>query len=399
MRILQINCVYGVGSTGKIVKDIHDGLMCSDIESYVLYGRGSLTKDRNVIKCCTEKYSKINNLLTRIHGYLYGGCFFSTKRVIQLINKIKPDIVHLQCINGYFVNIYRLVEWMKNNKIKAVLTLHAEFMYTGNCGHALDCQKWKTGCGQCPRRYKETKSILLDRTHQSWEKMKKAFDKYDDLVLVAVSDWIKNRAAQSPITKDLKTITIYNGIAVDTFTPHNNEADNYIYEKYRLPKSKKIVLHVTPGFDIQIKGGRYFLELVDSLGDNYHAVVVGTDVQTNRNNMTTIPFIANQQELAAFYRAASVLVITSVADNYPTVCIEANCCGTPVVGFDVGGVSETIGDEMGEVVPFANIAELKEKVEKWAERSISDERIKERRSYCHSRRMVQEYINLYEDMI
>ena len=79
---------------------------------------------------------------------LMTGLYFPTKRLIKKIKKINPDIIHLQCINGDFVNIYYLLNWLKKSNKKVVLTLHAEFMYTGNCGNALQCEKWKTGCAR-----------------------------------------------------------------------------------------------------------------------------------------------------------------------------------------------------------------------------------------------------------
>ena len=168
MKLLQINCVYKKGSTGKLSYDIHKGVLNCSNESVFCYGRGEKTKDEKVVKTCGELYSKFNNLLSRFTGLMYGGCYFSTKKLINTIKKEKPDIVHLHCINGYFVNIYKLVEFLKKSGIKTVLTLHAEFMHTANCGHAFECNNWKTGCGNCPRLREETKSLFLDNTALSF---------------------------------------------------------------------------------------------------------------------------------------------------------------------------------------------------------------------------------------
>ena len=118
MKILQVNCVYKKGSTGKIVADIHTELTNIGFESIVCYGRGEKYSEPHVYKTCGELYSKFNNLLSRFTGIMYGGCTFSTNRLIHIIKNEKPDIVHLHCINGYFVNIYRLISWLKSNNIK-----------------------------------------------------------------------------------------------------------------------------------------------------------------------------------------------------------------------------------------------------------------------------------------
>ena len=113
MKVMQINCVYKTGSTGKIVYDIHTALKNKGITSVVCYGRGTKIYEENVYKTCGEVEGKLNNLISRITGLVYGGCFFATNRLIRVIKKEKPDVVHLHCINGFFVNIYRLVSFLK----------------------------------------------------------------------------------------------------------------------------------------------------------------------------------------------------------------------------------------------------------------------------------------------
>ena len=393
MKILQVNCVYKKGSTGKIVFDIHSELVKKGIESVVCYGRGDKIIEPNVYKTCGELYSKMNNLWSRFTGLMYGGCGLSTNKLIKIIKKENPNVVHLHCINGYFVNIYRLVNWLKKSGIKTILTLHAEFMYTANCGYSFECEKWKTGCGKCPRNKTETKSLFFDRTHSSWLKMKKAFDGFNNLTVIAVSDWISKRATQSPIFEGIAIKTIYNGINLDSFTPVEQEQDEEIVQKYGISMDKKIILHVTPSFDNPIKGGKHFVDLSRALGEDYQCVIVGAKAQIE--GIVTIPFTTNQKELASLYRKASVFVITSKADNYPTVCLEANSCGTPVVGFDVGGVKDTIYTNMGTVVDFGNVEQVKEKVEEWTNKTISKETIDGCREKNSRERMAEDYIKLY----
>ena len=107
MKVLQVNCVYNTGSTGKIVYDVHCELLNSGFESVVCYGRGAKTNDKNVYKTCGEIYSKLNNLLTRFTGIMYGGCFFSTNK-LQSVISIYPsleifDLIELKALSS--VNI------------------------------------------------------------------------------------------------------------------------------------------------------------------------------------------------------------------------------------------------------------------------------------------------------
>ena len=130
MKVLQINSVYDFGSTGKITADIHRLLPQYGIESVVCYGRRDKSHEANVYQICNDFYSHIEHFRANVTGVMYGGCELSTYRLKKIIEKEKPDVVHLQCLNNYFVNIYKLVEWLKKKHIPTILTLHAEFKVT-----------------------------------------------------------------------------------------------------------------------------------------------------------------------------------------------------------------------------------------------------------------------------
>ncbi len=370
MKVLQINCVYRKGSTGKIVYDIHTELGKRGIESVVCYGRGEKVREPHVYKTCPEWYSKFNNLLSRFTGVMYGGCFFSTAKLVRIIKKEKPDVVHLHCINGYFVNIYRLVTWLKKSGIKTVLTLHAEFMHTANCGHAYECDKWKTGCGHCPRRRRETKSLFLDRTHASWRKMKKAFDGFEDnLIVTSVSPWLMARAEASPILSGKKHTVVLNGLDADVFTYRPSEA-----LKAELGLSeKKVIFHATPSFTLDplhIKGGYYVNELAKRLAEENVTVVVAGPYAEGiavADNVLLLGRVADQTRLAALYAMADVTLLASRRETFSMVTVESLACGTPVVGF-CAGAPETIALPAYSIfAPYGDIEGLARGIEAFLE--------------------------------
>lgn len=366
MLVMQINCVYKKGSTGKITYDIHSELLKRGIESVVCYGRGEKINEPHVYKTCGEGYSKINHLLSELTGVMYGGCFFSTNKLIKIIKKEKPDVVHLQCINGYFVNIYRLVSWLKKHDIKTVLTLHAEFMYTANCGYALDCDKWQTGCGHCPRLKQETKSFFIDGTHKSWMKMKKAFDGFNDnLVVTSVSPWLMERAKLSPILNDKKHEVVLNGVNTDVF---------HFYDTAELRSQMglngvKVIFHATPSFDDNInniKGGYYVLKLAEKmLDENVKFVVAGNHPEGLKvpPNVILLGKVADQELLAKYYSMADVTLLTSKKETFSMVTAESLCCGTPVVGFKAGAPEQITIDKYSTFVNYADIDALQKAIE------------------------------------
>lgn len=396
VKVLQVNCVYKTGSTGKIVYDIHTELCRQGSQSVVCYGRGAKVDEPNVYKTCGELYSKFNNLLTRFTGIMYGGCFFSTNRLISIIRKERPDIVHLHCINGYFVNIYRLVRWLKVNRIKTVLTLHAEFMYTANCGHALDCEKWRTGCGRCPRRKRETGSLLFDRTAQSWKCMKAAFEGFEkDCTIVSVSPWLMDRAKQSPILAGFPHMTVLNGIDTDVFCPQNGET---IRKRHGL-EGKKLVLHVTAAFSLDknhFKGGWYVAELAKRMPEVTFVVIGSREPITNfPENVLNIGRVEDQRELAAWYSAADVTLLTSKRETFSMVTAESLCCGTPVVGFKAGAPEMIALPEWSKFVEYGDIDDLEEALQSMLQSELQVVSSSAKQAYSKDR-MGMNYSKIYE---
>ncbi len=398
MKVLQVNCVYNNGSTGKIVHDIHIQLQKQGFESIVCYGRGKNISEPGVYKTCGEIYSKFNNLLSRFTGLMYGGCFFSTKKLISIIEKEKPDIVHVHCINGYFVNIYRFITWLKEKNIKTVLTLHAEFMHTANCGHALECDKWLTGCGVCPRLRQETKSLFIDGTARSWKKMKKAFDGFENLTITSVSPWLESRAKQSPIFHRKESCVIFNGLDTEVFKP----CDISKLRKELGLEDKKIIFHATPAFNNRkehIKGGYYVLKIAEKmLGSNMHFIIAGDYAPDilQPSNMTLLGNVSDQQKLAEYYSLADVTLLASKKETFSMIVAESLCCGTPVVGFEAGAPEQIALKEYSSFVPYGDVDALAEMVQKTLTLKCESKEIsREAKKFYSKEHMTESYIELY----
>jgi len=363
MKVLQVNCVYKKGSTGKIVYDIHTELKNREIASIVCYGRGKKINEENVYKVSNELYSKLNQISAKCTGLLYGGCFFSTSKLCSIIKREQPDVVHLHCINGYFVNIYRLIQWLKVRNIRTVITLHAEFMHTANCGHAFECEKWKTGCGKCSRNKTEIGSLLFDSTHRSWKKMKKAFEGFENIQILSVSSWLMERAKNSPILSALKHDVVLNGVETQIFKRYD--------EKHNLPEIKnntKVIFHATPNFNDDPnnnKGGYFVLKLAEDLKDeNVHFIIAGkynSDLIVP-STVTLLGRVADQTQLAQYYSMADLTLLTSKRETFSMVTAESLCCGTPVVGFCSGAPEQICIKDYCKFVEFGNLNELKRSV-------------------------------------
>lgn len=402
MKVMQINSVYNYGSTGKITHDLHHALLKEGIDSVVYYGRRFPTEDEGVHKFCSEPYSKFNNALSRVTGLMYGGCYFSTNRLISAIEREKPDVVHLQCLNGYFVNVYRLIAYLKERQIPTVLTLHAEFMYTGNCGHAMDCERWKTGCGHCPRWRKETKSLFFDRTAESWRRMKAAFEGFDKLKVVSVSPWLMERARQSPMLVDKEHSVIYNGVGTAVFHCYETRE---LRRELGITENEAVVFHATPMFNLNprhIKGGYYVTETAKRFaGEPVRFVVAGRydKAEIYPENMLMLGEIKDQIQLAKLYSLADVTLLTSKKETFSMVCAESLCCGTPVVGFKAGAPEMISLPEYSRFVEYGDVGALENEVRRFLSTGKNGE-ISDRASAVYSMEtMVRQFVDCYQKAV
>ena len=389
MKVLQINTVYPGGSTGKIVRDLHEYYKKQGIRSLVLYGHGP-AGEGECRRVCSNLYTKIQALRSRLTGVMYGGCLLSTAKIIRYIKKERPDLVHLHCLNGNFVNIFKLVSFLKKEKIDTVLTNHAEFIYTGSCGHALECRKYLTGCGNCPRCKKETKSFFLDGTHRSWAKMKKAFEGFETLRVTNVSPWLLKRSEGSAILKDAKQCVVLNGLDTAVFGRGEGAERN----------EKKTVFHATANFSDRaddLKGGVNLIRLAERMPD-VSFIVAGKHPEglTVPSNMTLLGKVTDQKELARLYAQADLTVLTSKRETFSMVVAESLCCGTPVAGFEAGAPELIAIPAYSRFVPQGDLDALesaaRELLGKTFDRSaISDEAVEK----YSKEKMAEEYLKVY----
>ncbi len=398
MRILQINTVYKVGSTGKIVYEIHNQLQNTGHGSFVIYGRGKTQPEENVFKISSEREGKLQALYGRITGDFYGGAYYSTYKLIKKIKTISPDIVHIHLMNGNYVNNYCILTFLAENNYKTIITLHAETNYTGLCGHSFDCNKWLTGCGKCPQVFNKYNSWFFDRTSSEWRKKAEAYSKFDNLIIVSVSSWLEERVKKSPMFKGRLFYVVGNGL--DTSIFHYVESDS-LKRKLGIV-NEKIILHVTPSFKEITKGGKYVIEVAQKLVlDNVKVVIVGFDGFAGKlpSNVITINHTKSQDEMAQYYSMADVTMITSIRETFSMVCAESLSCGTPVIGFKAGAPEQISLDKYSDFVDQGDIKSLTNVAKYWINNPVDTYLIQHEASIRYSKQhMVEGYINLYNQL-
>lgn len=338
MKILQINSVCGRGSTGRIVSDIP--LLENGHESYVAYGRGSSVGCLEAIRIGTDFDVYMHVLKTRLfdlHGF---GSKKATARFLRRVEEIDPDIIHLHNIHGYYINIELLFKYLKEKQKPVVWTLHDCWAFTGHCTYFdfVGCDRWKTGCYHCPQKRRYPASWILDRSRKNWQDKKRLFTGIRNTILVTPSKWLADLVKQS-FLKEYPVEVIPNGIDTEVFKPTQGD----FRKKYNI-EGKFIILGVANKWE-ERKGLKYFFELANMLRDDEVIVLVGLtkkQIKELPKGIIGIQRTNSVKELAEIYTAADVFVNPTFEDNYPTVNLEAQACGTYVITFASGGAPETI---------------------------------------------------------
>lgn len=394
MRVLLVDVNYGQGSTGSLVQALFHALKSRGHDAVACYGRGSQTTESGVYKFGIDSETYIHAALTRISGYT--GCFsyFSTKKLIKIIDEYKPDVIHLHELHAYFVSLAPLLEYIKSRKISIVWTFHCEFMYTGKCGHAYECKGFTRYCGDCPQLGEYISTFWFDKTRQMLAEKKRLLDSLN-MTIVTPSQWLARRVEQSFLA-DRPIRVIQNGIDIDIFKPRDT---TILRNELNIPDAHKIVLALAPNLMSDLKGGKSVLELARRFrGEPVVFVLVGVDDSAKyevMNNVIMIPATHDKTFVSEYYSLADVFLICSERENYPTTCLEAQACGTPVVGFDVGGVSETIVN--GEVVGYGDLSALKKALVHQLEENKSRS-LDGCSAYFDKENCIREYLSLYEEI-
>lgn len=345
MKVVQINSVCGSGSTGKICVGIGKELNAQGIENYILYCHGT-TEYPQAIQCAGGNY-RIQALKSRLLGNYGFNSVSATKRLIHELERLKPDIVLLHNLHAHNCHLQLLTDHFRREKTKLVWVFHDCWAFTAYCPHFVmaGCDRWKTGCSDCPQ-YKKY-SWLVDRSPWLYQK-KKSIVEGLDLTVVTPSHWLEGLVKES-FFGSFSVRVIHNGIDLDLF--QYTESDFRM--RYHIPEDRFLILGVAYVWG-KGKGLDVFVRLSERLDpDRFQIVLVGTNDTIDRDlpkSILSIHRTADQKELAEIYSAADLFVNPTREEVLGLVNIEANACGTPVLTFRTGGSPECIDEMSGAVV-------------------------------------------------
>ena len=395
LKIAQISTIDKKGGAAKVAWVLKEGLKARGLGTQMFVGQ-KLSNDPDV-KIITDSILD-SNTYYKEQGFLYYD-INSTFKLSSQKEFLESDVVHYHNLHGNYFNPFALSALTESKP--SVWTLHDMQSMTGHCAYSFDCEKWQTGCGNCPH-LEAYPSIIRDRTAEMWHD-KKLIYKESDFELIVPSQWLKNIVEKS-ILKDKRVHLIYNGIDESIYRPLDKHA---IRKMFKIPPNAVIISFVAQGGLIdKRKGGNFILEAYRYFTAKYPNVfficVGDTSDKAPTERFLQIPFVLDEEKLVQLYCASDIFLFPTLADNCPLVILEVMGCGVPIVSFNTGGIPELIDHgQTGLIAGFKNSEEFI----KMTEYLVADKAKREEFSAAGRERllktftldqMVDKHITLYE---
>lgn len=397
-KLLQINPVIRENtSTGKIMRELGEMAISAGWESYIAYSGA-----RDGVKPHSSKLVPVGNRLDLLWHWVVTRLFDAhglaskraTRKFIERIKEIDPDVIHIHNIHGYFLNYPELCDYLSRSGKPVIWTVHDCWLYTGHCYHysSAGCDRWQSECHNCPCKRRFPASYGLDRSRRNFRLKKSLLTSLPRFTLVVVSEWMKRELSKSFLS-GVPCRCIHNGIDTSVFAPKTSGASPVYYlavASIWLPE----------------KGLQDLVSLHALLAPDEKLVIVGKMTKAQKKSLPegvdTIERTSDVDTLVKLYSDATALVNPTWQDNYPTVNLEAVSCGTPVVTYRTGGSVESVVPETGYVVEQGDVEGLYKRLQ-----DIRKQGREAWRSSCREYALAhfdknsafKEYIKLYEDVV
>lgn len=402
MKVLFIGTADIAGGAALLADSLSE-LLSSKYEIETLFLVSEKFSDKKNVMATRSKpiwfFEKCFDKFLNLLGFQYYFIPLSSNKILKEAKEYAPDIIHLNNIHGGYFQTNLIP---KLSKIAPVVwTFHDMFPITGHCAHSFECEKWKTGCGNC-ERLNIYPSIKKDRTKFLWNYKKKIFNSAD-FTIVTPSLWLKKCVEESFLkNKDIRLI--YNGIDLENFKKTDKSESR---KELGLPDSKKIVLFsANGGVKNPFKGGEFVFQAFEKLKNRRDILFlnIGGEGKQKSENWLDFGYVKEPKTMAQLYSASDIYLFPTLADNCPLTAIESLVCGLPVVTFETGGVPEIVeNNKTGSVVEYKNGEMLTNALS----RLLDDDELREKMSgeavaaskKFSSERMAEKYFDLYKELL
>lgn len=348
MKILIVNTSDIDGGAARAAYRLHKALLSQGVVSQMLVQSKSsddyrvIGENHKIIKILNKLRPFLDSLPVRLYKNrtktLFSSSWLPFSNIVDKINEINPDIVHLHWICNGMMRI----EDIARIKAPIVWSLHDMWAFTGGCHYDEECNGYEKECGNCKILGSDEEK---DLSRKIWHRKQKTFAKIPNMTIVGLSRWLAECAKKSTLFKNMKVVNLPNPIDTNVFKPFDKEKSR---ELWRLPKDKKLVLFGAMGATSDPrKGFEELSEALHKLDDkNVEFVIFGSsEPQVSQNfgfKTHYLGSLSDDVSLVTLYSAVDVMIVPSLQENLSNAIMESLACGTPVVGFDIGGNSDMI---------------------------------------------------------
>lgn len=349
MKILIVNTYDTKGGAARAANRLHKSLITQNVDSQMLVQSKS-SDDFTVITTSSTKAQKNLNKLRPFLDHipvkfykertktLFSPAWLGFSNIVDLINEIDPDIVHLNWINEGMIRI----EDLERIKAPIVWSLHDMWAFTGGCHYDEGCGGYEKECGNC--------KVLGSNKHNDlsrkiFNRKQKTFSQIEDMTIVGLSKWLYTCAQRSSLLKNKRHVNLPNPIDTNRFKPFNKVKAR---ELWNLPQDKKLILFGAIGVISDPRKG--FVELSNALNKledkDIEFVIFGSSKPKEPQNFGFkthyMGHLHDDLSLVTLYSAVDVMIVPSLQENLSNGIMESLSCATPVVVFDVGGNGDMI---------------------------------------------------------
>lgn len=399
MKVLMINSVCGIRSTGRICTDLAELLEEAGHECKIAYGRENVPDryKKYALRIGGTESVYAHALKARLFDKAGFGSKKATQRLIKQIKDYAPDIIHLHNLHGYYLHIGVLFKFLKKYNKPVLWSFYDCWSFTGHCAHFdfNGCEQWKTGCEKC-RFKQEYPASLLSKAAKNYQKKKELFFGVPKLKIIVPSLWMQ-RMVENSYMKEYPIHVLPNGIDTSLFLREQNDfkAKNSLQDKF-------IVLGVS-SFWTKMKGLDVFNRLAEDLDkEKFQIVLVGkAEDDVLSKQILHIPATNNIQELCALYSMADVFVNPTLQETQGLTTVESFACGTPAIVFNSGGAAECVDNTSGIVVERGDYETLKENVMRMQRGEVNfevEDCICAAQKY-EAKELYRRFIQLYEEVV
>jgi glycosyltransferase involved in cell wall biosynthesis len=346
MKILIVNFSDTEGGAARAAYRLHQSLLEQRVDSNMLVQK-KVSDDFTVIAPKT----RFRKLLVQLQGLInpyplkrynvngeFSASFSPSFGLTDVINELKPDVVHLHWINAGMLKIEDL------SKIKApiVWSLHDMWAFTGGCHYDDECAGYLSSCGNCKILQSDE---IDDLSKRIYKRKLSVYSRIESITVVGLSKWLSMSSKSSSLFRKRLNVNLPNPINTDVFKPIDKMESKKIWN---LAADKKIILFGAMNATSSLRKG--FKELVKAMknlnDDGIELAVFGSNKPEEKQDwglkINYLGMLSDDVSLVTLYNAVDVLVVPSIQENLSNAIMESLSCGTPVVAFDIGGNSDLI---------------------------------------------------------